>query len=218
MRRLAKLLKSPQSESEGRTGLSKWQALLLWNYLMTLSYIGKSISRRDLLLADHPFFYRYHWRCYTHVCFSILFFSCMATNLPSDWHVDPFQIWMLCSANSGCKQGHIEFQLIIQLIAPNTNLISRKSFFQDFSFSSVQFRSDQSLSHVQLLESPWIAARQASLSITNSRSSLRLTSIESVMPSSHLILCCPLLLLPPIPPSSRVFSNESTLRLRWPEY
>ena len=62
------------------------------------------------------------------------------------------------------------------------------------------------------------AARQASLSITNSQSSLRLTSIESVMPSSHLILCHPLLLLPPIPPSIRVFSNESTLRMRWPKY
>ena len=65
---------------------------------------------------------------------------------------------------------------------------------------------------------PMIAARQASLSITNSRSSLRLTSIESVMPSSHLILCHPLLLLPPIPPSIRVFSNESTLCMRWPKY
>ena len=63
-----------------------------------------------------------------------------------------------------------------------------------------------------------MAARQASLSITNSRSSLRLMSIESVMPSSHLILCCPLLLLPPIPPSIRVFSNESTLHRRWPKY
>ena len=63
-----------------------------------------------------------------------------------------------------------------------------------------------------------IAARQASLSITNSRSSLRLMSIESVMPSSHLILCHPLLILPPIPPSIRVFSNESTLRMRWPKY
>ena len=61
-------------------------------------------------------------------------------------------------------------------------------------------------------------ARQASLSITNSRSSLRLTSIESVMPSSHLILCRPLFLLPPIPPSIRIFSNESTLRMRWPKY
>ena len=65
---------------------------------------------------------------------------------------------------------------------------------------------------------PWTAARQASLSITNSQSSLRLTSIESVMPSSHLILCHPLLLLPPIPPSIKVFSNESTLRMRWPKY
>ena len=83
---------------------------------------------------------------------------------------------------------------------------------------SVQFSSVQSLSHVRLLATPWIAARQASLSITNSQSSLRLTSIESVMPSSHLILSRPLLLLPPIPPSIRVFSNESTLRMRWPKY
>ena len=78
--------------------------------------------------------------------------------------------------------------------------------------------SVQSLSRVRLLATPWIAARQASLSITNSRSSLKLTSIESVMPSSHLILCRPLLLLPPIPPSIGVFSNESTLRMQWPKY
>ena len=80
--------------------------------------------------------------------------------------------------------------------------------------SSKVFSSVQSLSHVQFFVTPWIAARQASLSITNSRSSPKLMSIESVMPSSHLILCCPLLLLPPIPPSIRVFSNESTLRMR----
>ena len=79
-----------------------------------------------------------------------------------------------------------------------------------------QFSSAQSLSRVRLFATPWIAARQASLSITNSRSPLRLTSIESVMPSSHLILGRPLLLLPPIPPSIRVFSNESTLHMRWP--
>ena len=84
--------------------------------------------------------------------------------------------------------------------------------------SSVQFSSVQSLSCVQLFATPWIAAHQASLSITNSRSSLRLTSFESVMPSSYLILCRPLLLLPPVPPSIRVFSNESTLRMRWPKY
>jgi len=78
--------------------------------------------------------------------------------------------------------------------------------------------SVQSLSRVRLFATPRIAARQASLSITNSQSSLRLTSIESVMPSSHLSLCRPLLLLPPIPPSIRVFSNESTLHMRWPKY
>ena len=77
-----------------------------------------------------------------------------------------------------------------------------------------QIRSDQSLSRVRLSVTPWIAAPQASPSITNSQSSLRLTSIQSVMPCSHLILCHPLLLLPPIPPSIRVFSNESTLRMR----
>ena len=81
-----------------------------------------------------------------------------------------------------------------------------------------QITSDQSLSRVRLCATPWIAALQASLSITNSRSSLRLTSIESVMPSSHLILGRPLLLLPPIPPSIREFSIESTLRVRWPKY
>ena len=78
--------------------------------------------------------------------------------------------------------------------------------------------SVQSLSSVWLFVTPWIAAHQASLSITNSRSSPKLMSIELVMPSSHLILCHPLLLLPTIPPSIRVFSNESTLCMRWPKY
>ena len=83
-----------------------------------------------------------------------------------------------------------------------------------YSFSSVQF------SHSVVSDSlrPHESAHQASLSITNSQSSLRLTSIESVMPSSHLILCGPLLLLPPIPPSIRLFSNESTLHMSWPKY
>ena len=81
-------------------------------------------------------------------------------------------------------------------------------------FSLVQF----SRSVVSDSATPWIAACQASLSITNSRSSLKLMSSESVMPSSYLILCHPLLLLPPIPPSIRVFSNESALRMRWPKY
>ena len=80
------------------------------------------------------------------------------------------------------------------------------------------FSSVQLLSHVWLFVTPWIAARKASLSITNSQSLLKLMPIESVMPSSHLILCRPLLLLPPVPPSIRSFSNESTLCIRWPKY
>ena len=82
----------------------------------------------------------------------------------------------------------------------------------------LQFSSVQSLSRGRLFATPRIAARQASLSITISQSSHKLTSIESVMPSSHLILCRPLLLLPPITPSIRVFSNESTLCMRWPKF
>ena len=88
----------------------------------------------------------------------------------------------------------------------------------DLACTSVQFSSVQSLSCVRLFATPRTAARQASLSITNSRSSFTLTSIESVMPSSHFILCRPLLLLPSIPPSIRVFSNESTLHMSWPKY
>ena len=84
-------------------------------------------------------------------------------------------------------------------------------YFENHQFSSV-------IHSCPTLATPWIAARQAALSITNSRSLTKLMSIKSVMPSSHLILCHPLLLLPPIPPSIRVFSNESTLCMRWPKY
>ena len=80
------------------------------------------------------------------------------------------------------------------------------------------FSSVQSLSHVRLFVTPWTAAHQASLSITNSRNLLKPTSIELVMPSNHLIFCRPPLLLPSIPPSIRVFSNESVLLIRWPKY
>ena len=87
-----------------------------------------------------------------------------------------------------------------------------------FTIWATIFSSVQSLRCVRLLETPLITARQASPSITNSLSLPKLMSIESVMPSSHLILSRPLLLLPPIPPSIRVFSNESTLHMRWPKY
>ena len=85
-------------------------------------------------------------------------------------------------------------------------------------YSSVQFSSVQLLSHFRLFATPWTTTCQASLSITNSRSPVKPMSIKLVMPSNRLILCRPLLLLPSIPPSIRVFSNESALRMRWPKY
>ena len=98
------------------------------------------------------------------------------------------------------------------------SLMSSSSVVLGVKLMFFQFSSVQSLSCVRLFVTPWIIACQASLSITNSRSSPKLMCIESMMPSSHLILCRPLLLLPPIPPSIRVFSNESTLLMRWPKY
>ena len=117
---------------------------------------------------------------------------------------ESFHTWMLSWGRHLCLGSYyfcLPFQIWILLL----------DLF--FKFSSVQ-----SLSRVRLFATQWIAARQASLSITNSWSSLRLTSIESVMPYSHLIPCRPLRLLPPIPSSIRVFSNESTLHMRWPKY
>ena len=100
----------------------------------------------------------------------------------------------------------------------NSIKASMTTFQKQECYLESWYQSVQSLGPVRLFATPWIAPRQVSLSITNSQSSLKLTSIESVMPSSHLILCRPLLLLPPIPPSIRVFSNESTLCMRWPKY
>ena len=115
--------------------------------------------------------------------------------------------------------------ILLSIRIQGTNFGLRAGFLGDFfllflfpvHFTSVQFSSVQLLSHVRLFATPWIVAHQASLSITNSRSSLRLTSIKSLRPSSDLILCHPLLLLPSIPLSIRVFSNKSTLRMRWPK-
>ena len=100
--------------------------------------------------------------------------------------------------------------------AGNMRLYQAETYARIINWASVQFSSVAQ--SCPLFETPWTAARQTSLSITNSQSSLRLRSIESVMPSSYLILCRPLLLLPQIPPSIRVFSNESTLRMRWTKY
>ena len=99
----------------------------------------------------------------------------------------------------------------------NTNMSTGVTVIY-FILLSWQFNSVQSLSHVWLFVTPWTAAYQASLSITNSQSLLELTSIESVMPSNHLILCRPLFLPPSIFPRNRVFSNESVLHISWPKY
>ena len=122
-------------------------------------------------------------------------------------------IWFDQKSKEGNKYtyfGVYDFNKEIEWIL---KVISKIAFLSKESFSLVQL-----LSCVRLFATPWITACQASLSITNSRSLLKLMPIESVMPSNHLILCRPLLLLPPIPPSIRVFSNESTLRMRWPKY
>ena len=100
------------------------------------------------------------------------------------------------------------------------NYVPKKCVFKQISkvVFVYQFSSVQSLSCAQFFVTPWTAACQTSLSITNSWSLLKLMSVESVMPSNHLILCCPLLLSPSIFPTIRVFSNESVLRIRWPKY
>ena len=110
---------------------------------------------------------------------------------------------------------HFFFLYSFQISIINKYFCNEKAKFHN---EKASFSSVQSLSCVRLFETPWITARQAFLATTSSQSSLKLMSIESVMPSSHLILCHPLFLLPPIPPSIRVFSNKSTLHMRWPKY
>ena len=124
-------------------------------------------------------------------------------------------IWGSHCASQSCAYIILSvFGLRLERVCISSHLIAYL-LFTSTCLNKVQFSSVQSLSRVQLFATPWIAACQASLSITNSQSSLKLTSIKSVMPSSHLILCCPLLLLPPVPPSIRVFSNESILHMRF---
>ena len=120
---------------------------------------------------------------------------------------------MDCSLPSSSICGILQARILEWVVISFSRKI-RTSLIYMWSVS----QSVQLLSCVWLFETPWTAASQASLSITNSRSSLKLMSIESVMPSNHLILCHPLLLLPSIFPSIRVFSNESVLHIRWPKY
>jgi len=139
-----------------------------------------------------------------HTSFSLLWSPCPGLSAPNVASFLP-----LCAAQSPFKyqpeyQRSARFDSDLQLRVFRTKAV-------------VQFSSVQSLSHVRLCATPWTAACQASLSITNSQSLLKLMSIELVMPSNHLILCCPLLLLPSIFPSIRVFSNESVLCIGWPK-
>ena len=135
---------------------------------------------------------------------------------------------MICIHNQSLLFGssfsilwNLKFLLSKKLLTPRYLYKPYFAFFTigiEIKYLGYQLSSVQSLSRVQLFATPWIAAHQASLSITNSRSSPRFMSIDLVMPSSHLILCRPLLLLPPVLPRIRVFSSESTLCMRWPKY
>ena len=117
--------------------------------------------------------------------------------------------------NTVCWWNHNDAILWILILH---QLISQTCIVKSSMSSRVLFSSVQSLSHVQLFVTPWTAACQASLSITNFQNLLKLMSMESVMPFNHLVLCRPLLLPPSIFPSTRVFSNESVLHIRWPKY
>ena len=124
-----------------------------------------------------------------------------------------------CDDNKNCKIAAVSWAFsMCQVCTDLTDLCSSSNFILPSQLNEGVFSSVQSLSCVQLFATPWTAAHQASLSITNSWSLLKLMPVESVMPSNYLILCCPLLLLPSIFPSIRVFPNKSVLRIRWPHY
>ena len=141
------------------------------------------------------------------------------TYIPLHYTRVAFLLWICCTtfetfSKSSSPVIHAFHHLLHNWLMPRDT----HWFHHQLNQSAIQFSSVQLLSCVRLLVTPWITAHQASLSTTNSWSSPKLMSIKSVMLSSHLILCRPLLLLPPIPPSIRVFSNESTLHMRWPKY
>ena len=155
--------------------------------------------------------------------------------------MNPPQVYMCSPLRLFYRQYNIYMNLLVHTVCCMTSFINTRQLcfetertenwihvgFEIFSSYEAndrvvriwfQFSSFQSLSHVWFFATPWIAACQASLSNTNSRSPPKLVCIESVMPSNHLILCHPLLLLPSILPSIRIFSNESALHIRWPKY
>ena len=139
--------------------------------------------------------------------------ECSMPGLPDPHHLLEFaQVHVHCIRDA-IQPSHLLMPLLLSSI-----FSSIRDFSNELSASVSQSVSAQSLSHVRLFATPWTAACQASLSITNSQSIFKLISIELVMPSNHLILCYPLFLPPSIFPSIRVFSNESVLCIRWPKY
>ena len=165
-------------------------------------------------------------------CFQFLTIIC--SNAPDSLIHVSVCTWAGASAGQSFSNNHLgSFKKRCRHLGPTSDLVSvvqpvlrissrgsahRSGVITSEVMPISQFTSVQSLSHVQLFVTPWTAARRASLSITSSRNLLKLMSFESAMPSSHLILCCPLLLLPSIFPSIRVFPNESVLHIRWPKY
>ena len=134
------------------------------------------------------------------------------------WKETSPRFWIIFSVIKVCSFIPPHFLAFLSFYSDRSKALVFPILKRNGKDDSRGLRSDQSLSRVRLFATPWTAARQASLSITISQSSLKLTSIKSVMPSSHLIFYHPLFRLPPIPPSIRVFSNESTLRIKWPKY
>ena len=146
---------------------------------------------------------RHKYMSHTHTCTHK--HTHASTRIHIHEHMEKHVYVYMCIETLECKHAYTETQA------------HTCAYINTYTYTHIQFSSIQLLSRVRLFATPWTAARQACLSITSSQSLLRLTSIESVMPSNQLILCRPLLLPPSISPSIRVFPNESVLRFRWPQ-
>ena len=167
---------------------------------------------RDSVGLQPPKMGWYILRVYSSFDYWKMGFDCQLYHLLAHWA----QVTFLLSLNLNCLIRKRTIKCLTALLERLS--ITPKSTYLLCLLHGLKLSSVQSLSHVWLFETPWTAACQASLSITNSQSLFKLMSIESVMPSHHLILCHPLLLLPSIFPSIRVFSDESALHIRWPKY